>query len=106
MTLYSAIKVVIITEKMIVKGVCDLIEKSGATGYTIMAAGGKGSHGVREMSDRAAVVDDFSDVRIEVIMHNKDKAETMMRNIAAAYFEDYAGITYLDVVEVLRPKKF
>ena len=106
MTLYPAIKVVIVTEKMIVKGVCDLIERSGATGYTIMAAGGKGSHGVRTISDRAAVIDDFSDVRIEVIMHDKEKAEAMMSNIAAAYFKDYAGITYLDVVEVLRPKKF
>jgi hypothetical protein len=32
MTLYSAIKVVIITEKMISKGVCDIIDQEGASG--------------------------------------------------------------------------
>jgi len=106
MNLYPAIKVVIITEKMILKSLCDIIEREGATGYTIMAAGGKGSHGTRNLSDRAAVIDDFSDVRVEVIMQNKTRAETLMTNVANTFFKDYAGITYLDTVEVLRLNKF
>jgi nitrogen regulatory protein PII len=106
MTLYSAIKVVIITEKMIAKGVCNIVEQEGATGYTIMAAGGKGSHGIRNISDQAAVIDDFSDVRIEVIDANRDKAIAIMKKVAEAYFNEYAGITYLDEVEVLRLAKF
>lgn len=106
MTLYKAIKVVIITEKMIVKGVCGIIEQEGATGYTILAAGGKGSHGVRKISDSAAVIDDFSDVRIEVIVNDKERAKAIMNKVADAYFKEYAGITYLDEVEVLRLSKF
>lgn len=106
MTLHPAIKVVIITEKMIVKGVCDIIEACGATGYTLMAAGGKGSHGVRDISDKASVIDDFTDVRVEVIVQERKTAERIMTAVAEQYFEDYAGITYLDIVEVLRPKKF
>ncbi|NVK25016.1 MAG: hypothetical protein HWE10_08820 [Gammaproteobacteria bacterium] len=106
MTLYSAIKVVIITEKMIAKGICNIIEQEGASGYTIMAAGGKGSHGVRNISDRAAVIDDFSDVRIEVIVTDKERAKSIMKKVAEAYFNEYAGITYLDEVEVLRLSKF
>lgn len=106
MALSIAIKVVIVTEKLIANGVCEVIEQSGATGYTIMAAGGKGSHGVRNMSDRAAVVDDFSDIRIEVIMRDRSRAEALMETIASKYFADYEGITYLDAVEVLRLNKF
>ncbi len=106
MTLHPAIKVVIITEKMIVKGVCQIIEAAGASGYTIMAAGGKGSHGIRNISDTAAVIDSFSDVRIEVIIQDRNKAEEIMKKVHTTYFEDYAGIAYLDIVEVLRPQKF
>ena len=71
-----------------------------------MAAGGKGSHGMRNISDSVAVIDDFSDVRIEVIVSNKDRAEIIMHKVADAYFKEYAGITYLDEVEVLRLSKF
>lgn len=106
MTLHPAIKVVIITEKMIVKGICDIIDQCGATGYTLMAAGGKGSHGIRSISDTASVIDDFTDMRIEVIVQERDMAEEIMNEVAKTYFDEYAGITYLDIVEVLRPKKF
>src|SRR5210317_312986 len=106
MTLHPVIKVVIITQKLIVKGVCDIIDHEGASGYTLMAAGGKGRQGIRNISDQAAVIDDFSDIRIEVIMQDRSRAETLMRTIAKKYFTDHAGITYLDTVEVLRLDKF
>jgi hypothetical protein len=98
--------VVIITEKMIAKGVCDIIESFSVSGYTMIAAGGKGGHGIRELSDHAVVIDDFSGVRIEVILTDKNKAISIMQNVADCYFEDYAGITFLDTVEILRPNKF
>ncbi|QOY36468.1 P-II family nitrogen regulator [Anaerobacillus isosaccharinicus] len=106
MTLHKAEKVVIITEKMILKGVCKIIEDCGATGYTIVAAGGKGSRNVRSTSDRALVIDDFANVKIEVIVKHKTMAETIMVQVAAKYFENYSGITYVEDVEILRPKKF
>ncbi|WP_078549225.1 P-II family nitrogen regulator [Litchfieldia alkalitelluris] len=106
MTLHKAEKVVIITEKLILKGVCQIIEAYGGTGYTIVAAGGKGSRNVRSTSDRAAVVDDFANVKIEVIVKSKTIAETIMNQVAKKYFENYSGITYVEDVEILRPKKF
>lgn len=106
MTLHKAIKVVIITEKMISKGVREIIEVCGATGYTTMAAGGKGSRNVRSTSDRASVIDDFANVKIEVIVNDKTMAEKIMNQVAEKYFEDYPGITYVGNVEILRPKKF
>lgn len=106
MTLHQAEKVVIITEKMIVNGVCDIIEGCGATGYTIVAAGGKGSRNVRSISDRASVIDEFANVRIEVIVNEKATAEAIMHQIAEKFFGNYPGITFSEDVQILRPGKF
>jgi len=102
---HKARKIVIITEKLIVEGVTRIIEESGATGYTIVAAGGKGSRGVRSM-DRTAVVDAFANVKIEVITASDELANSIADKVAAKYFSNYSGITYLEDVEVLRPQKF
>ncbi len=106
MTLHKAEKVVIITERIIVKGVCDVIEACGATGYTIVAAGGKGSRNIRSTSERASVVEDFTNVKIDVIVNDKSMAERIMDQITEKYFQHYSGITYMEYVEILRPKKF
>ncbi len=106
MTLHRAEKVVIITEKMISRGVREILDECGATGYTIVAAGGKGSRNVRSISDRASVIEDFANVKIEVIVNDKHMAETIMNRVADKYFENYPGITYVEDVEILRPAKF
>jgi nitrogen regulatory protein PII len=102
---YEATKIVIITEKMLVEKIANVIESAGASGYTILAAGGKGSRGVRS-AGRATVVDDFSNVKIEVITAKRETAIAIADQVAARFFEDYPGITYLEPVEVLRPSKF
>jgi nitrogen regulatory protein PII len=106
MTLHRAEKVVIITEKLISNGVCDVIEACGATGYTTVAAAGKGSRNVRSTPGRVQVVDDFANIKIEVIVNDKKMAEKIMDQVAQAYFKNYSGITYLEGVEILRPGKF
>ncbi len=106
MTLHRAEKVVIITERMISRGVREILDACGATGYTIVAAGGKGSRNLRSTSDRASVIEDFANVKIEVIVNDKAMAETIMNRVADEYFENYPGITYVEDVEILRPAKF
>lgn len=106
MALHYAEKVVIITEKIISKGVCEIIETSGATGYTVVAAGGKGSRNMRSTSDRASVVEDFANIKIEVIVNDKSMAETIMNKVAEKFFQNYSGITYVETIEILRPQKF
>lgn len=106
MTLHVAEKVVVITEKIISKGVCDIIEGCGATGYTITEAGGKGSRGIRATTQRASVVDDFANVKIEIIVNNTAMAENIMDRVKQTYFQNYSGITYLEDVRILRPEKF
>lgn len=102
---FKAIKVVIITEKVIFDGVAQIIEDAGGTGYTVVSAGGKGARGVRP-TNRASIVDAFRNVKVEVIVSDHDVAETIIDTVAARYFDDYSGITYLEEVEILRPHKF
>jgi nitrogen regulatory protein PII len=98
-------KVVIVTEKVILDGVLRIVEASGATGYTVIAAGGKGSRNIRTQ-DRPSVVDSFSNVMVEVITSSDEVADRIAHEVATAYFENYSGIIYLEDVEVLRPGKF
>lgn len=105
MTHYEATKVVIITEKLILPKVAKLIEAAGASGYTVTPAGGKGSRGVRT-TNRAAVVDEFSNVKIEVITGNAEAANRIADEVAEQFFDNYSGITYLEKVAILRPHKF
>ena len=102
---YKASKVVIITEKMILEKVAELIEAAGARGYTVTPAGGKGSRGVRS-TNRAAVIDDFSNIKIEVITGSKEAANQIADEVSERFFDNYSGITYLEEVEILRPHKF
>lgn len=102
---HKASKVVIITEKIILGKVTKLIEAAGARGYTVTPAGGKGSRGVRSTS-RAAVIDELSNVKIEVIIGSKNAANRIADEVAETFFDNYSGITYLEEVEVLRPHKF
>ena len=101
----KATKIVIITEKLIFDKVAQIIEEAGGTGYTVVAAGGKGSRGVRTPG-RASVVDAFSNVKVEVIVSHRDIADKIADMVAERFFSDYSGITYLEEVEILRPYKF
>jgi len=102
---YKASKVVIITEKIILPKVTKLIEEAGGRGYTVTLAGGKGSRGVRSTS-RANVIDEFSNVKIEVITAGVEAANRIADEVAERFFDNYSGITYLEEVQVLRPHRF
>ncbi len=101
----KASKLVIVTEKLLLKDISKIIDAAGATGYTVMAAGGKGSRNVRS-SGQPAVSDTFSNVKIEVLTATRDLALKISDEVAAKYFENYSGITYICDAEVLRAHKF
>jgi hypothetical protein len=102
----KASKLVIITEKVLQKKVGKIIDEAGATGYTVVAAGGKGSRGVRS-SGQPSVGDTFTNVKFEVLTPNREMAVKISDRVAAEFFEDYSGISYVcDVMEVLYAHKF
>ena len=102
----QASKLVIITEKLLLKQIAKIIDEAGATGYTVVAAGGKGSRNVRS-SGQPSISDTYSNIKIEVLTPNRDMAVKISDEIAAQFFDDYSGIAYLcNVMEVLHAHKF
>ncbi|MEM9761395.1 MAG: P-II family nitrogen regulator [Pseudomonadota bacterium] len=99
-------KVVIITERSILDGVAELLETHGATGYTYMSVGGKGSRGKRRMHRSPQVAGILENVQIEAIVSDHDTAESITAAVVETYFENYSGITYVETIEILRPGKF
>jgi nitrogen regulatory protein PII len=101
----QASKLVIVTEKLLLKEIAKIIDAAGATGYTVVAAGGKGSRNVRS-SGQPAVSDTFSNVKIEVLTATRDLAIKICDEVAGRFFDNYSGIAYISDVEILRAHKF
>ena len=101
----SATKITIVCERVILDKITAIIEAAGATGYTVIEGGGKGSHGVRT-TDRPSVVKALAIVKIEIVVADRETAEKIAGAVNEKYFKHYSGIVYLERVEILRPQKF
>ena len=101
----SATKITIVSERVILEKITAIIEAAGATGYTVIEGGGKGSHGLRT-TERPAVVKALAIVKIEVVVADRETAETIADAVNEQYFKNYSGIVYLERVEILRQHKF
>ncbi|MGB0563441.1 MAG: P-II family nitrogen regulator [Spirulinaceae cyanobacterium] len=98
-------KLVIVTEKLLLKKIAKIIDAAGATGYTVMETGGKGSRNVRS-SGRPSVGDTDANIKIEVLTDSREMAEQISYEVATQFFEDYSGLTYLCEAEVLSAHQF
>ena len=102
----QASKLVIVTEKLLLNKIAKIIDAAGATGYTVVEAGGRGSRNVRS-SGRPTVSDTYTNIKFEVLTPNREMAVTISDEVAAQFFDDYSGIAYLcDVMEVLHAHTF
>lgn len=101
----KASKLVIITEKLLLKQITKIIDEAGATGYTVVPAGGRGSRNVRS-SGQPNVSDVYSNVKIEVLTASRDMALKISDEVATKFFDDYSGIAYLCDAEVLHAHVF
>lgn len=103
----QAAKLVIVTEKLLLRKIAKIINEAGATGYTVVPAGGKGSRNMPASGKPSVSADDFSNIKFEVLTPNRDMALKISDEVAAQFFDDYSGIAYLcDVMEVLHAHKF
>lgn len=96
----QATKLVIITEKLLMKHIARIIEAAGATGYTVTSASGKGS---RNSSDatRPSVSDTYEKVKVEVITLDMGIAQKIADDIAGNYFDNFSGLIFIEQAEVL-----
>lgn len=104
--LQKAFKIIIVTEKFISHKICKMIEQSGARGFTLVPAGGKGKHHVHDISSKASLIDDFTNIKIEVIIKDRQLAEDIVDKVIAEFFDNYSGIIYIEGVEIHRLEKF
>lgn len=98
-------RVVIITENVIKDDVLELIMSLGAKGYTIANVSGRGARGLRDEGADTLVGEHLRNIKVEVITR-EDIAEKITVSVAEKFFKNYAGIAYMDDVEVLRAEKF
>jgi hypothetical protein len=97
-------KLVLVAEEILSKKLTKLIKEAGATGYTVMAAGG-GDRNVRSTGE-PSVSHTLSNVRIEVLTGTRELADKIVHQIESKYYADYSIITYIHQVEALRDHKF
>jgi len=98
---YKAKKVVIVTESYISDDIIQALQKLGVSGYTMMGATGKGERGLRLGNGVSSL---YKNVKIEVIT-SAEIAEKVVEKVIEHYFIHYAGIIYLEDVEVVQAKK-
>lgn len=98
-------KLVIVTEKILLKKIANIIDGSGATGYTVVETGGKGSRNVRS-SGQPNVSDTTANIKFEILTPDRDMAENIADQVGVKFFNDYAGIAYICDAEVLYAHTF
>lgn len=90
----------IVTEAALEKELIRDIERLGARGYTVSEARGKGSRGVRD-----AGWDEARNIRMEVICEAA-VAAAITAHLQERYYDNYAMISFVADVAVLRDEKF
>lgn len=98
-------KLVIVAEKVLLKKIAAIIEESGASGYTVVETGGKGSRNVRS-SGHPSVSDTTSNIKFEVLTPDRIMAQNIANQVAGKFFTDFAGMIYLCDAEVLYGESF
>ena len=92
--------ITIVTEAILEVELCEVLERLGATGYTVTNARGSGHRGIRDAGWSSS-----SNVRIEVVCQEED-AQRIATHLRDNYYNDYAMIFFESDVRVLRPEKF
>jgi nitrogen regulatory protein PII len=90
----------IVTESVIENMLLADLDRLGARGYTVSDARGRGSRGVRD-----ANWDEAANIRIEVIC-TRELAEALLAHLQKHYYANYAMVSCLHEVEVVRAEKF
>lgn len=91
---------VIVAESILETNLLKDLRRLGAHGWTITEARGEGARG-RRNSDWEG----NCNIRIEIVCEAAT-AEKILTHLREAYYQNYAMITWMADVEVLRPEKF
>ncbi len=90
----------LITEAALEQTLMRDLAKLGVRGCTVSDARGRGSRGVRD-----AAWEESANIRIETIC-SRARAESVLKHVQERYYADFAMVTFLQDVEIVRPEKF
>jgi hypothetical protein len=65
-----------------------------------------GAHHFHPDESQATVVEDFSEVKIEVLIKEQERLDAIVKSLMEDFFQEHSGIVYLEKVEILRPERF
>jgi nitrogen regulatory protein P-II 2 len=91
--------ITIVSEAVLRDRLTEVIQRSGATGYTVSDANGEGSRGTRRSGVHG------ENIRIEVVAPQAI-AEAIMLELAQKFFDKYAVIAWVIDVAVMRGAKY
>lgn len=91
--------VTIVAESLLEKKLVEEVKRLGAKGYTIVAARGEGSRGMRSVDWEG------QNIRLETIV-SEEVALRILQKLQEEYFPHYAVIAYVENVEVVRGEKY
>ena len=91
--------VTIVCEPVLSAGLISAIRSLGATGFTVTDVRGEGS------GEKSSGEVPNEKIKVEVIA-DAELSETIMTEIAEAYFENYSLIVYATDIQVIRQEKF
>ena len=100
MKLYNMKLLTITCEILAQKNVIDILHKHGISGYTLYEVSGSGAKGIRGQGFESE-----KNIKIEVVLQ-EEKLSDVLEAIARTLFSDYAIITYVSDVGVIRMEKF
>lgn len=100
MKLYDAKLLTIICEILAQKNIFDILCKHDVSGYTFYEVNGDGAKGVRGQG-----LQHEKNIKIEVILQ-EEKMLDVLEEIVRTMFSDYAIITHVSDVGIIRIEKF
>jgi len=103
MRLYNMKLLTITCEILAQQNVIDLLHKHSISGYTLYEVSGSGAKGIRGI--RGQGFQNEKNVKIEVVLQ-EEKLSDILEEIARTLFSDYAIITYVSDIGVIRMEKF
>ncbi len=103
---HEAWKITIITERTLEQKVSRLLMDMGCKGFTLFDVGGRGLHHFHAPVERGIAPEEFTEIQFEAILQNRERAESIARKIVQEFFDYYAGIVFLERVEVVRAERF
>lgn len=92
-------RITVVSEALISNKIIEDFLRLGASGYTLTAAEGKGSRGVRASEWEGR------NVKIETVV-SPELGKKILECLAEKYFKNFAVIAYAHDVEVVRGEKY